>query len=90
MQVAHDVPEFYKPSGQCLYTSQGDIVCTRSTQSSIVERFGIDEPPVIPPPSPIAKQPDIVESALQSQYCKISVKKDPATGEVTYDLAKNC
>ena len=88
MQVAPDVPEFYSGVGNCLYTSQGDIICTR--KKIVREGFGIDEPPVVPVEQTENKQPDIVESALENQYCKISVRKDPSTGEITYDLAKDC
>lgn len=31
----YDIPEFYKPSGVCMYSSQGDIICTHARMAQV-------------------------------------------------------
>lgn len=69
---------------QCMYTTQGDLVCAPPAK----ERF-VDERPNAAPASKSNTNP-IVNNALQQNYCDITVSSNPATGAVTYSMKKDC
>lgn len=71
---------------QCLYTAQGEFVCTSKT----VEGFVAEQPNMsMNSTGSIANNQNIIGSAIQQKYCEINMQTDQ-TGKTTYTLKKEC
>lgn len=70
---------------KCMYTTQGEIICGGPTK----EQFVSEKPNMDDGKKPNSTS-EIVDSALQQEYCDISISTDPATGKVQYNFKKEC
>ena len=66
-----------------MYTAQGYLVCDRTVK----EQFVSEKPNSTVPKS---NGTAIIDTAIEQNYCNISVINDPKTGKMSYTLRKDC
>lgn len=83
--------DFYKFS-KCVYTAQGDMVCDKAFVEPFMQPFVepfVEETPNIASYNGINKE-NLLQNAINKNYCDINAEPDAKTGEMKYSFKKEC
>lgn len=71
---------------QCLYTAQGEFVCTTKTRENKIENFVVEQQNMNVNTS---SHQNIIGNAIEQKYCDIQIQTD-SSGKTAYALKKEC
>ena len=74
---------------QCLYTAQGEVVCTNNANDKKIEQFVAEQQNVSTNANTTGTAHAFVNNAIQQKYCDIQIQTD-SSGKTSYTLKKEC